>query len=114
MESVLNTKDLATIQATILKINELEAQRELIIKRQKDIENGKVSTPTPAPANLAEECKETCQAYKDRITELAAELAQTTLLTDQMADSLADIDPNTENGDEGKAFIKKMWKLRDM
>ena len=29
-----------------------------------------------------------------------------------MADSLADIDPNTANGDEGKALLRKMYKLR--
>lgn len=28
-----------------------------------------------------------------------------------MADSLAEIDPNTENGEEGKAFLRKMYKL---
>jgi hypothetical protein len=41
------------------------------------------------------------------------ELASTELLTDLMADSLADIDPQTSNGDEGKSFIKKMYKLRN-
>ena len=29
-----------------------------------------------------------------------------------MADSLAEFDPNTENGTEGLAFIKKMYKIR--
>ena len=29
-----------------------------------------------------------------------------------MANSLAEIDPNMDNGDEGKAFIKMMYKLR--
>lgn len=29
-----------------------------------------------------------------------------------MADSLAEIDPNTENGDEGMALLRKMYKLR--
>ena len=29
-----------------------------------------------------------------------------------MADALAAIDPNTENGEESKAFIKKMYKIR--
>jgi len=30
-----------------------------------------------------------------------------------MADALADIDPNTNNGEEGKAFIKRMYKIRN-
>lgn len=29
-----------------------------------------------------------------------------------MADALAYIDPNTTNGEEGKAFLKKMYKMR--
>jgi len=31
-----------------------------------------------------------------------------------MADSLAEIDPNMDNGDEGKAFIKMMFRLRNI
>lgn len=31
-----------------------------------------------------------------------------------MAESLAEIDPNMDNGDEGKAFIKMMFKLRNV
>ena len=33
-------------------------------------------------------------------------------LTTKLANALARIDPNTKNGDEGKAFIKKMYKMR--
>ena len=29
-----------------------------------------------------------------------------------MAESLAEIDPNTENAEEGKALLRKMYKLR--
>ena len=31
-----------------------------------------------------------------------------------MSESLSEIDPNMDNGDEGKAFIKMMYKLRDV
>jgi len=31
-----------------------------------------------------------------------------------MADSLAEIDPNMDNGDEGRAFIKMMYKLKNI
>ena len=34
-------------------------------------------------------------------------------LTDRMADSLAAIDPNMENGEEGKAFLRRMYKVYD-
>jgi len=33
-------------------------------------------------------------------------------LANKMADALAEIDPNTKNGEEGKAFVKKMYKIR--
>ena len=33
-------------------------------------------------------------------------------MTDAMAESLAEIDPNTANGREGKAFLRKMYKVR--
>lgn len=32
-------------------------------------------------------------------------------LSKKMADALAEIDPNTKNGDEGMAFIRKMYKM---
>jgi len=32
--------------------------------------------------------------------------------TNAMANSLSEIDPNTQNEAEGKAFIKRMYKLR--
>lgn len=60
----------------------------------------------------AEDCAETMATYVSTVGELTTELAGVKELTNKMADSLAEIDPNTENGEEGKALMKKMYKLR--
>ena len=33
-------------------------------------------------------------------------------MTQRLADSLAEIDPNTHNGDEGLAFVRKIYKMK--
>ena len=33
-------------------------------------------------------------------------------MINDMGNSLAELDPNTENGEEGKALIRKMYKLK--
>ena len=38
-------------------------------------------------------------------------LKETKALTNRIADSLADLDPNMENGEEGKALIKRIYSL---
>lgn len=38
-------------------------------------------------------------------------LEQVKALSTKMADSLATIDPNMDNGDEGKAFLRRMYKV---
>lgn len=38
-------------------------------------------------------------------------LKETKLLTNRIANSLADLDPNMENGEEGKALIKRIYTL---
>ena len=58
-------------------------------------------------------CKETSDAYIAEITDLQTTLKDTKTMTDNMANALSEIDPNMENGAEGKAFIRKMYKLRN-
>ena len=39
-------------------------------------------------------------------------LKETKELTNKIADSLADLDPNMENGEEGKALIKRIYSIQ--
>ena len=58
-------------------------------------------------------CKDTTDAYVAQISSLQTELQQVKSLSDNMATALSEIDPNMDNGAEGKAFIRKMYKLRN-
>jgi hypothetical protein len=58
-------------------------------------------------------CKDTTDSYVSMIDDLKITLASSTDMSDKMATSLANIDPNMDNGAEGKAFIRKMYKLRN-
>ena len=58
-------------------------------------------------------CKDTTDAYVAKISELQGELQQAKTLSDNMATALSEIDPNMDNGAEGKAFIRKMYKLKN-
>ena len=57
-------------------------------------------------------CRDTKDAYIEQIGGLQSTLSSVQDLTERLADSLAGVDPNMENGTEGKAFIRKMYKLR--
>ena len=71
-----------------------------------------VDFPMPTAEQRKADCAETMATYVSTVAELKSELKGVKDLTDSMADSLAEIDPNTENGAEGKALMKKMYKLR--
>lgn len=58
------------------------------------------------------DCNECVMRYVQAIDELTAEQQGIEIVTDAMAESLAEIDPNTENAEEGKALLRKMYKLR--
>ena len=63
-------------------------------------------------AELKVFCQGTCDEYVEMISGLTASIDEAKDLINRMAESLAEIDPNTENADEGKALIRKMYKLR--
>lgn len=58
------------------------------------------------------DCNDCVMRYVQAIDELTAEQQGIEIVTDAMAESLAEIDPNTENAEEGKALLRKMYKLR--
>ena len=35
-------------------------------------------------------------------------------MTERMAESLSEIDPNTENGEEGLALVRKIYKMKEV
>ena len=57
-------------------------------------------------------CTSTIEAYIAQIAEMSVTLEEKSEMTTKLANALAKIDPNTKNGDEGRAFIKKMYKMR--
>ena len=58
-------------------------------------------------------CKDTCDAYIKQISDMVIALKQTKELTNLIADSLAGLDPNMENGEEGKALIKRIYSFQE-
>lgn len=59
-----------------------------------------------------EDCTETSSLYRSTITELSTDKSDLNKIINDMGNSLAELDPNTENGEEGKALIRKMYKLK--
>lgn len=59
------------------------------------------------------DCDPIAEAYLVEINSLQETLDKAEALTTSMADSLANIDPNMENGEEGKALVRKMYKIRN-
>lgn len=58
-------------------------------------------------------CDSIVESYILSISDLQGTLEFAENLTNVMAESLSMIDPNMDNGDEGKAFLRKMYKLRN-
>ena len=58
------------------------------------------------------DCQATADAYLAQIDAMQMDLDNVEALTTSMAESLAQIDPNMETGDEGKAFIRRMYKVK--
>ena len=71
----------------------------------------KAALDEAAPAQNSE-CQATIAEYTTMVTKLQTALTDAKSLTNSMAESLAEIDPNTENGGEGKSLIKKMYKIK--
>ena len=91
----------------------------LLAEMEEEVEEINRTPSTPEPEIVADEgflaydeCEPIVEAYIAQISDMTVGLSEKKELTDRMADSLAELDPNTENGVEGKAFIKKMYKLR--
>lgn len=57
-------------------------------------------------------CIGTCDKYIEQISELTIDLAETRDFIDELADALADIDPNMDTPEEGKALLRKMYKMK--
>ena len=55
---------------------------------------------------------DTVAAYTKSVSQMERKLEKTEKMTDGFATSLAEIDPNMENGAEGKAFVEKMYESR--
>ena len=55
-------------------------------------------------------CRETKVNYVREIERLTDELAKSELIIEKIAQSLADIDPNTANAEEGRALVRMMYE----
>lgn len=56
-------------------------------------------------------CWSTIEAYISEIAEMTVTSQEHSELSNKMADALARIDPNTKNGNEGMALIRRMYKM---
>lgn len=61
--------------------------------------------------NLNVVCKKTKEAYTDISADLTASLDEARGLTNRMAESLAETNPNIDNSDEGIAIIRQSYKF---
>lgn len=59
-----------------------------------------------------DDCAGQTTAYLKQIADMTFILSKMQEMTERLAGSLADIDPNTENGDEGLAFVRKIYKMK--
>jgi len=89
------------------------AEMEEMAAMEQALEDSPVEAPLSSEIDAKIACKGTCDAYVEKIDTLKADLKEAKDLTNEMADSLATIDPNMENGEEGKALLRKMYKLSD-
>ena len=90
----------------------LEAERKEIVYQEKAIKTVMKQQEVDIKDEASRYCRDTRDAFTASIDEMSSVLAEENALTMRLADSLAKIDPNMENGDEGKAFLRKMYKLR--
>lgn len=119
--------DAEKIEAAVKEIASLEEEREMIVaqetevmaemeemaKMEEALEDSPVEKPQSSEIDPKVACKDTCDAYVETIDSLKTQLKGAEELTNQMADSLAEIDPNMDNGEEGKALLRKMYKLSE-
>lgn len=120
-----------SIVEAVKQINEIEGMRQSIAATEADLYADALEMDA-IQATLEEEaspidldslyalearkarCKGTCDTYANRVADLTLELSRNNEIIDAMAESLAQFDPNTDNKDEGVAFIRKMYKVRGM
>jgi len=62
--------------------------------------------------SMLNDCTGQTTAYLKQIADMTFILSKMNEMTERMADSLAEIDPNTLNGEEGLAFVRKIYKMK--
>ena len=62
--------------------------------------------------SFIDDCAGQTTAYLKQIADMTFILSKMQEMTERLAGALADIDPNTENGDEGLAFVRKIYKMK--
>ena len=103
--------DLSADMTELIKAAE-EAAAKQVVAEVSDA----VADDDQKPAEVEEEevdCQATADAYLAQIDTMQMDLDLVEALTTSMAESLAQIDPNMETGDEGKAFIRRMYKVKN-
>jgi len=112
-------KAMQQIEALESKLGEIVAAEEAIVDdfeaETEDQTEAAVEIPdlsTLDEERLAEECAECTVKYEVAIEEATADKQDIQAQTDEIAEALAEIDPNTMNAAEGTALIRKIYKLK--
>lgn len=112
--------DLEAVEAAVEQIAALEEERDELLAKEMGIVVAEEEDEVTAAQDLLADvltnaeitCDNTWDAYVAAVADLKLQLKETNGLTVEMANSLAEIDPNTENGPEGTALIRRMYKVR--
>ena len=115
-ELAAEAKDVEKAQAEDASKEAEEAEAEVVSEEATDAATEPVAEPVAEVVDAAPEpvdCDPIAEAYLVEINSLQKTLDIAEALATSMADSLATIDPNMENGEEGKALVRKMYKIRN-
>ena len=100
-------------EAKTLNEMEEEAYEEFDLDEEDDTEDEEfLNIAVSYKEELKAKCQNCTDKYREAIEKLTLDYKDILASTDELAESLAEIDPNTANVGEGKAFLRKMYKFR--
>lgn len=97
------------VQAEDMLIAQLLGEDLKKVTNQINLDTSDVSKEVHLADNI---CKECAKNYTTLIEARATEYEKVTTMTDAIAEALSEIDPNMANGREGKALLRKLYRLR--
>lgn len=116
-EVAANTDDPEVASEANIALTELEGKFEQLVQAEDmliaQLLGEDTSDVSEEVVHLADNiCKDCAKNYTTLIEARATEYEKVTTMTDAIAEALSEIDPNMANGREGKALLRKLYRLR--